>query len=120
MRRKEVSVHLQDYGASVSTVSRRRATAARVPENSWEAHMSAAWAMLHGEPEHEDRVETLLLRALAIQEQALGPEHPSVAVTLANLMFLYRRQGKEPEAAAVAARAVTILATHGRESPLMG
>jgi hypothetical protein len=32
----------------------------------------------------------LLLRALAITEQALGPEHPQVAIFLTNLAALYQ------------------------------
>jgi hypothetical protein len=63
----------------------------------------------------DQEAEPLLHRALAIQEQALGPDHPHVALTLSSLMFLYRRQGKESEALAAATRATTILGTHARQ-----
>jgi hypothetical protein len=33
-------------------------------------------------------------RALAIQEQALGPNHPDVALTLNNLAIVYKDEGK--------------------------
>src|SRR5215468_11582404 len=40
----------------------------------------------------------LAQRALAIQEKALGPNHPSVANLLSNLAFLYHNQGRYAEA----------------------
>lgn len=72
-------------------------------------------ARLYQERNNPGEAEPLLERALAVQEKALGPEHPVVAITLTNLMFLYRHQGKETEAVAVAARARSILATRIRE-----
>jgi hypothetical protein len=68
------------------------------------------------EPANDGKRETSLKGALAIQEETLGPEHPRVAMTLTQLMFLYRRQGKESAAAAAAARATMILAHHARQS----
>jgi hypothetical protein len=70
-------------------------------------------------PESGDgKREALLERTLVIQEETLGPEHLRVALTLTQLMFLYRRQGKEPAAAAAAARATMILASHTRHSAI--
>ncbi len=44
------------------------------------------------------KAEPLSQRALAIDEKALGPEHPSVATSLNNLAELYPTQGKYAEA----------------------
>jgi len=41
--------------------------------------------------------EPLCQRALAIDEKALGPNHPNVATNLNNLAELYRAQGKYSE-----------------------
>ncbi len=71
-------------------------------------------ARLCGERGEDGKAEPLLERALAIQEQPLGPAHPHVAITLTDLMYLYRRQGKETAAVAAATRATRILATHAR------
>jgi tetratricopeptide (TPR) repeat protein len=42
--------------------------------------------------------EPLYERALAIKEEALGPDHPEVAVTCENMAELYRQIGKEGKA----------------------
>jgi tetratricopeptide (TPR) repeat protein len=42
--------------------------------------------------------EPLNQRALAIQEKALGPEHPNTVTNLNNLAELYRAQGRNEEA----------------------
>jgi hypothetical protein len=42
--------------------------------------------------------ETLYKRALLIAEEALGRNHPYVAVTCGNMAELYRQIGKEDEA----------------------
>src|SRR2546427_4057133 len=52
----------------------------------------------------------LVQRALAIQEKALGVEHPDVAASLDNLAGLYRAQGKYREAERLYRRALTIAA----------
>jgi CHAT domain-containing protein len=39
------------------------------------------------------KAETFYLRALAIYEKALGPDHPSTALSLNNLALLYMNQG---------------------------
>ena len=50
----------------------------------------------------------LALRALAIREKALGPDHPDVAVSLNNLAELYRAQGRYAEGEPLHKRALTI------------
>ena len=52
--------------------------------------------------------EPLLRRALAIQEKALGPDHPDVASGLNNLAVLHYAQGQYEKAAALYERALTI------------
>ena len=37
------------------------------------------------------QAEPLALRGLALREQQLGPEHPSLTYSLANLVFLYTK-----------------------------
>ena len=46
--------------------------------------------------------------ALAIDEKALGPEHPYVAASLNNLAVLYREQGKYEQAEPLIQRALAI------------
>src|SRR3954451_11488684 len=45
-----------------------------------------------------NKAEPLFQRALAIYEQALGPEHPHVATSLNNLAALYDSQGQYAQA----------------------
>ena len=52
--------------------------------------------------------ESLYVRALAIKEQHLGPQHPSTATSLNNLAGLYRRQGKYGDAEPLYVRALAI------------
>jgi tetratricopeptide (TPR) repeat protein len=73
-------------------------------------------AQLYREVGEDDEAEPLLRQALEIQERALGPAHPQVALTLSSLMFLYRSLGNEPEAAAAAARVHTIMVTQARQT----
>ena len=47
-------------------------------------------------------------RALAIREQALGPEHPEVANSLSSLAALHRAQGRYGEAEPLFKRALAI------------
>ena len=51
----------------------------------------------------------LLQRALAIQEKALGPEHPDVALSLNNLAGLYHAQGRYADAEPLLRRALEIM-----------
>ncbi|MFM7528002.1 MAG: CHAT domain-containing protein [Nodosilinea sp.] len=47
-------------------------------------------------------------RALAIREQALGPDHPDTATSLNNLAFLYKSQGRYSQAEPLYQRALAI------------
>ena len=52
--------------------------------------------------------EVLLKRALAMDEKALGPEHPDVAMNLVNMAELYKNQGQYGAAEPLLKRALTI------------
>ncbi len=54
------------------------------------------------------QAEPLYQRALAIDEKALGPEHPAVATGLNNLALLYYAEGKYTEAEPLFRRALAI------------
>src|SRR5579885_2608874 len=54
------------------------------------------------------RAEPLLQRALAISEQALGPQHPHTATSLNNLARLYHDQGDYARAEPLLQRALAI------------
>ena len=88
------------------------------PEELGRVHGLHRLAQRHREAGEDYAAEPLLRQVLEIQERALGPAHPHVALTLSSLMFLYRRQGKETEAEAAADRAQTILVTHARQTVL--
>jgi tetratricopeptide (TPR) repeat protein len=62
---------------------------------------------LYGEGKYSD-AEPLCMRALAISEKALGPDHPDVAKSLNNLASLYRNQGRYGEAEPLYKRALAI------------
>jgi tetratricopeptide (TPR) repeat protein len=62
-------------------------------------HARAAWAA----------AEPLYRRALAINEKALGPEHPDLATRLNNLAGLYLATGRYGEAEPLYRRAMAIL-----------
>ncbi len=57
-------------------------------------------------------------RALAIREEALGPEHPHVAQSLENYAALLRETGRGGEATKMEARAKAIRARHTMENPV--
>ncbi|MDA2914481.1 tetratricopeptide repeat protein, partial [Acidobacteriia bacterium AH_259_A11_L15] len=59
----------------------------------------------------------LYRRALAIFEQALGPEHPHVATTLESYAALLRKMNRDAEAEKMEARAQAIRAKHAQENP---
>ena len=61
-----------------------------------------------------DDAERTLLRAVEVKEQGLGPNHPDVATSLANLGLLYVANGRELDAAPLLERA---LAIQERRSP---
>jgi len=50
----------------------------------------------------------LARRALALREKALGPDHPDVALSLANLGLLYDRQGRYADAEPLYQRSLAI------------
>jgi tetratricopeptide (TPR) repeat protein len=52
--------------------------------------------------------EPLLKRALAVDEKALGPDHPETAVVLNNLSALYRAQGQYAQAETLCKRSLAI------------
>ncbi|MBV8234437.1 MAG: tetratricopeptide repeat protein [Acidimicrobiia bacterium] len=52
--------------------------------------------------------EPLLRRALALREQALGPDHPDTATCLHNLAALYDAQGRYAEAEPLRRRALAV------------
>ncbi len=56
-------------------------------------------------------------RALAIREEALGPEHPHVAQSLENYAALLRETGRGAEAAKREARAEAIRTRHAEQNP---
>jgi len=62
--------------------------------------------------------EPLYKRSLAIQEKALGPDHPNVAFDLNNLAGIYRDQGHYAEAEPLYTRSLSIRETAlGRNHP---
>ena len=65
-------------------------------------------ALLYNAQGHYAQAEPLYKRALEIKEQALGPDHPSVATSLENLAGLYRDKNRDKEAEALEKRAARI------------
>ncbi len=61
--------------------------------------------------------EPLIKRALAIEENALGPEHPRVAASLMNYAALLRKTGRTTEAAKMEDRAKAIHAKNAERNP---
>jgi tetratricopeptide (TPR) repeat protein len=55
-----------------------------------------------------EQVEQLHQRALAINEDAMGPEHANTAASLAHLAFFYNNQGKYEQAETLYQRALAI------------
>jgi tetratricopeptide (TPR) repeat protein len=52
--------------------------------------------------------EPLYQRSSAIMQQALGPDHPDVALSLNNLALLYQAEGRYSEAEPLYKRSLTI------------
>ena len=65
-------------------------------------------AVLYTEQGRYAEAEPLYKRALAIDEKALGPDHPDVATALNNLAGLYDDQGRYAEAEPLYKRALAI------------
>ncbi len=57
------------------------------------------------------------LRALAMRQKALGPEHSHVAASLETYARLLRKTGRSDEAARMEARAKAIRARHAEQNP---
>ncbi len=58
------------------------------------------------------------MRAIAIDEKALGASHPGLATDLENYASLLRKTKREPEAEELEARAKAIRAKHAQENPV--
>ena len=56
------------------------------------------------------QAEPLYKNALAIEEKALGPDHPAVVTSLENLTALYRATKRDEEAETLEQRAARIRA----------
>ena len=67
-------------------------------------------ALLFGAQRRYADAELLYRRALAIEEQALGADHPGVALILENYSRMLRQANRQAEAEQVAARARAIRA----------
>ncbi len=61
-------------------------------------------AVLYDNQGRNQEAEPLYQRALAIREEALGPDHPSTATTRANYAAFLRATDRDAEAAALEAR----------------
>ncbi len=68
--------------------------------------------MLTGAQGRYAEAEPLFQRALAIDEKALGPEHPDVAQSLENYAALLRQTARADEAKRMEARAKAIRAKY--------
>ena len=68
---------------------------------------STTWRALHDQGLYA-KAEPLYQRALAIDEKALGPEHPDTATSLNNLAVLYDAQGHYAKAEPLYQRALAI------------
>ena len=65
-------------------------------------------AALYKEQGRYADAEPLYKRALAIDEKAVGPDHPDVATSLNNLAALYKEQGRYADAEPLYKRALAI------------
>ena len=65
-------------------------------------------AALHRLTGNYARAEPLYLRALAINEKANGPDHPTVAVVLNNLGLMFQQQGNLEKARPLLERSLAI------------
>ncbi|HMS85255.1 MAG TPA: tetratricopeptide repeat protein [Nitrospira sp.] len=79
--------------------------------------MNQAGLLLHAKAQYTE-AEPLFQRALAINEQALGPTHPDVATSLNNLALLHNAQGAYAQAEPLYQRALAVsLVSLGSEHP---
>jgi serine/threonine protein kinase/tetratricopeptide (TPR) repeat protein len=77
---------------------------------SWTLNNLSMAVALKGDIE---RSRPLLEEAVALKKQALGSEHPDVAISLNNLSEVFTELGRGREALAAADEALKILAEHG-------
>ena len=104
------------YGSRASTRRRSRCTAApwRSASRRWarttptRPPASTTWRCLYQAQGRYAEAEPLCRRALAICEQALGPDHPDTATSLNNLAELLQAQGRYAEAEPLYRRALAI------------
>ena len=64
----------------------------------------------------DPRTQPLFKRSLAIDEKALGPDHPNVAQSLDNYAALLRATGRTAEAVKMEARAKAIRVKRVKEN----
>ncbi len=57
---------------------------------------------------HYDRAVVVAKKALQVTEQAVGPDHPDVVMSLENMAALYRNTGRKNDAEALEKRATAI------------
>ena len=74
-------------------------------------------ALLYYTQGKHTEAEPLYQRSLAIQEKALGPEHPDVATSLENYAKLLSETNRDDEAAEMEARAQAIREKNAQENP---
>lgn len=72
--------------------------------------------LYYAQGEYTD-AELLFKCVLAIEEKALGPDHPEVAASLGNYAALLRKTGRDVEAAKLEARTEAIRAGRAKENP---
>jgi tetratricopeptide (TPR) repeat protein len=79
----------------------------QLPGSVGAALLHRAAKYLSNRAQHAE-AEPLYMRALAIREQQLGPQHPDTALNLNDLALLYKAQGKYAEAEPLFVRALAI------------
>lgn len=77
--------------------------------------LGLAW--LYEQLQKPDKAEPLLLRALEIEEKAMGPNHPNVLARLNGLARFFRIQGRDTEADFFTKRAREIAGKAEKEKP---
>lgn len=101
---------LGKYGDGETSFQRALAIQERMDEKSGAvADTLNAFGVHRIQRRHYEAAESLLRRALAIQEAASGADHPALATTLHNLAYASRRQGRYDEADGLYRRAAGIL-----------
>src|SRR5271169_6261314 len=92
-----------------------RVTARIIPV--WRGDLNHLAALLQ-ETNRLPEAEPLMRRALAIDEQSYGPDHPNVAIRLNNLAQLLKATNRLPEAEPLMRRVVSIFEkSYGPDHP---